>query len=190
MHSAAAAIMGAAQCVDLLYNAEVNHRYLDQQVDTADTPAFSPNAKPAFVPPHVPSAARVDRAVPEGRDASGLDVPEQLWPNGDLEKLRIAADAWHAAAGELRTAAALANGPIRSVRRQRSPELRLAVTYCTKVRDGLTAVAVGCDAAGTTCSEYSNAVRDAQSKIRLESPRSVRPPTLSWRRRLKRRLGL
>lgn len=134
MHSAAAAIMGAAQCVDLLYNAEVNHRYLDQQVDTADTPAFSPNAKPAFVPPHVPSAARVDRAVPEGRDASGLDVPEQLWPNGDLEKLRIAADAWHAAAGELRTAAALANGPIRSVRRQRSPELRLAVTYCGQVQ--------------------------------------------------------
>lgn len=190
LDSAAAAINGAAQCVDLLYNAEVNHRYADREMDSANAPAFSLNAKALFVAPAVPSAAGLYQVAPGDRGTPGPGIPEQSWPSGDLKKLRSAAQAWHAAASELRIAAELANGPVRSVRRQKSPELRLAAAYCAKVRDALAAVAHGCDAAAKTCFDYANAVSETRSKIGQEFAGSSSPSTISRRARLKRRLGL
>jgi hypothetical protein len=192
MEAATAAITGAAHCLDLLYSAEVNHRNADQQpaTDIADAPAFSPSARPSFMVPAIPSAQGEPGDVPEWWHTIEAYVEGEMWPNGDPGKLRAAADAWHAAAHELRSAADLANnGVIGSVRQQKSSEFLVAANYCTKVRDSLKSVAKGFDAAGKACSDYARAVDDAQSKILYEMAQLNGTATVPRWRRLTRRWG-
>ncbi|KZS79945.1 hypothetical protein B4U45_18375 [Mycobacterium persicum] len=168
MEAATAAVMGAAQCSDLLATTAVNHQNADQQsaMNNAGAPAFPPTAKPMFLVPAIPSAEGGHSDVPGWWHTIQAYVQGEMWPNGHQDKLRAAADAWHGAARELRAAADIANdGVIESVRAQKSPEFPVAATNCTLDRDSLKAVADGFDAAGTACSDYAQAIDDAHSKI-------------------------
>ncbi|WP_421841364.1 GH-E family nuclease [Mycobacterium sp.] len=168
MEAATASIMGAAQCSDLLAATAVNHQNADQQsaMNNPDAPAFPPTAKPMFLVPAIPSAEGGHGDVPGWWHTIQAYVQGEMWPNGHQDQLRAAADAWHSAAGELRSAADIANdGVIGSVRAQKSPEFPIAATNCTLVRDSLKSIAEGFDAAGKTCSEYAHAIDEAHSQI-------------------------
>ncbi len=131
MEAATATIMGAAQCSDLLATTAVNHQNADQQsaMNNAGAPAFPPTAKPMFLVPAIPSAEGGHDDVPGWWHTIQAYVQGEMWPNGHQDKLRAAADAWHTAARELRSAADIANdGVIESVRAQKSPEFPVAAT--------------------------------------------------------------
>jgi HNH/ENDO VII superfamily nuclease len=168
MEAATASIMGAAQCSDLLHTTAVNHQNADRQsaMNNQYAPAFPPGAKPMFPVPAIPSAEGGHGDVPGWWHTIEAYVEGEVWPNGHQDKLRKAADAWRAAARDLRSAADLANdGVIASIRVQKSPEFPSAVDNCTKMRDSLKSVAEGFDAAGKSCSDYAQAIDDAHSKI-------------------------
>lgn len=132
-------------------------------MNNAGAPAFPPTAKPMFLVPAIPSAEGGHDDVPGWWHTIQAYVQGEMWPNGHQDKLRAAADAWHTAARELRSAADIANdGVIESVRAQKSPEFPVAATNCTMARDSLKAVAEGFDAAGKACSDYAQAIDDAQ----------------------------
>jgi hypothetical protein len=171
MEAASLAIMGAAQCSDLLHTTAINHQNADQQsaINNNTAPAFPPGAKPTFPVPAIPSAEGGHSDVPGWWHTIEAYVEGEMWPNGHQDKLRAAADAWHTAANELRSAADNANNfVIAAIRVQKSPEFPSAADNCRKSRDSFNAIADGFDAAGKACSDYAQAIDDAHSKILQE----------------------
>jgi hypothetical protein len=171
MEAAAASIMGAAQCSDLLHTTAINHQNADHQsaINNSAAPAFPPGAKPTFPVPAIPSAEGGHSDVPGWWHTIEAYVEGELWPNGHQDQLKAAAAAWHTAANGLRSAADIANGfVIGAVRNQKSPEFPAAADCCQKDRDSFNAVADGFDAAGTACSQYAQAIDTAHSQILQE----------------------
>jgi hypothetical protein len=173
MDAAAAVVQGAGQCYDLLYATGVNHLNADGQsaINNEHVLELPPMGAPPFAKPTVPSAEGGHSDVPEWWHTVAAYVQGELWPNGHQDKLRATADAWTAGGRELRTAAQLVNGgtgsmgAIAPLMDQKSPEFPNLIKNCTMVRDQLSGVADGFDAAARTCSTYAQAIDDAHSKI-------------------------
>ena len=173
MDAAAAVVQGAGQCYDLLYATGVNHLNADGQsaINNEHVLELPPMGAPPFAKPTVPSAEGGHSDVPEWWHTVAAYVQGELWPNGHQDKLRATADAWTAGGRELRTAAQLVNGgtgsmgAIAPLMDQKSPEFPNLIKNCTMVRDQLSGVADGFDAAARACSTYAQAIDDAHSKI-------------------------
>ncbi|MGB3482492.1 MAG: HNH/ENDO VII family nuclease [Mycobacterium sp.] len=173
MEAATSAIMGAAQCSDLLYATAINHQNSDEQsaINNTAAPAYPPGSAPTFLVPDIPSAEGGHSDVPEWWHTIQSYVQGEVWPNGHQDQLREAADAWHKAARELRSAGQLVNGgtssmgAIAPLESQKSPEFPAVVKNLVAVRDSLSTVADGFDAAGDACSDFAQKIDDVHSAI-------------------------
>ncbi|MEX3655692.1 MULTISPECIES: DUF6883 domain-containing protein [Mycolicibacterium] len=173
MDAATAVVQGAGQCYDLLYATGVNHLNADGQsaINDESVLALPPMGAASFTKPTFPSAEGGHSNVPEWWHTVAAYVEGELWPNGHQDKLRAAADAWTAAARELRTATQLVNGgpssmgAIAPLMNQKSPEFPNLIKNCTMVRDQMDGVADGFDTAAKACSSYAQAIDDVHSKI-------------------------
>ena len=87
------------------------------------------------------------------------------WPGADIDRIRRLASAWHKAGDDLRTAISFAADAIERLALNDSPELPQAITVCQHLNSACLALADDCDALGTACTAYADAVSDARSHV-------------------------
>ena len=128
-----------------------------------DLPATSYLTVLASIPP---SSLGGDSPLLTGQQAWVLDHIEGFaWPDADVARLREAAQVWRGAAAGLDDLASDCAAAVRAFETQRSPEIPLAITATTDLREIITGLAVSCAGLGAHCDAHADAVEQKRAEI-------------------------
>lgn len=182
---AATTVNATLKAADLLDATAHNH-------GAADSPTVVPEKyKHLFPPGWTPSPQnRTPMQVPTAPASLGAKSPPSwwesikdhvegaTWPNGDVEKLRNAANTLNVLANEISDLAfqvdapgygqAAGDGPMGAVGSQVSPEIPDVMANLQKARDGLDDTVAAFHAAGMACANYAQNIDDVHNKISNE----------------------
>ncbi|AMU71413.1 GH-E family nuclease [Mycobacteroides abscessus] len=137
-----------------------------------------PQNRSAMQAPTAPGSLGA-KAAPGWWESIKDHVEGAVWPNGDPEKLRNAANTWNTLANEISDLAfqvdapgygqsASGDGPMGQVDSQVSPEIPDVMANLQKARDGLDDTATAFHAAGMACFHYAQNIDDVHDKISNE----------------------
>ena len=88
-----------------------------------------------------------------------------IWPGADVARLEALAGAWHAAAVDLRSMAALPDRAGQSLAMMRSPELPAAISACTRLSSLAHTLADDCTELGNAVSRFAQEVQRQRDPI-------------------------
>ncbi|WP_035303428.1 hypothetical protein [Actinokineospora inagensis] len=91
-----------------------------------------------------------------------------VWPDGDPDRLRRAAQAWTTAAGALDGAAGHVPAAVSGISSQQSPEVNDATTVCQGLGDNMGTVAAACRDLAKSCTDLAAQVDKAHNDIEDE----------------------
>lgn len=164
------------QVADLLYATAVNHELADRAsaVNASTIPAFALGSRPTAQAPAVPSLLG-GTAPPSWWESIKDYVQGAMWPNGDVDKLRMISTTFYRAADEgiwndLNRMEYPLNGtsPIIEVSHQRSPEIPQAVAAMTEARDAYKSLIDDWKALGKSCADLAQRTEDVRNAIGAE----------------------
>ncbi|MGU3435078.1 polymorphic toxin type 24 domain-containing protein [Actinomycetes bacterium M1A6_2h] len=147
----------------LLNAAGLNYARADQPgVDIAFAgSAYQEGAREAIEVP--PSALGSHEGEPWGWPLVS-DAVGYVWPNGDTERLRVAARGWGLAAAGFETATFPISTAVTLIQAQNTPDGPLAVDACTELRDLLSGAAGLYRDLGTLCDQFAASLDGAREQ--------------------------
>ncbi|WP_426245470.1 HNH/ENDO VII family nuclease [Nocardioides sp. LHG3406-4] len=143
-------------------NANAGSVYKQAQ-PTGDDAAPDPQTVGSYTPPSSLGSDNAD--MPEFWNLVVDHLQGWAWPSADVDKLRQAAGTWRTMAGDLDRAPSYAETAGAQLSAQRSPEIALARSAVSDVKQASTDLAAECRSLAESCEEYATKVETTREVV-------------------------
>ncbi len=125
--------------------------------------APAPETVSSFTPPSSLGSDNSD--MPEFWNLIVDHLQGWAWPSADVDKLREAAGAWRTMAGDLERAPGHADGAKAQLTTQKSPEISLATSAISDIKQASKDLAAECKSLAESCDEYATKVETTREVV-------------------------